>query len=145
MENKKWFLLSWRIIIFVCLLLLPCSFLFTDELIWKPINPSFGGNPYNSTWMLNTAQAENKFTDEDLYTYSEQDPIDQFQETLNRLILNRLASQIVDSIYEGDELKIGQFEMGNFMVDISEEGDIMIITIFDLLTGNQTTLEMPYF
>ena len=36
------------------------------ELVYTPVNPSFGGNPLNGTWLLNNAQAQNDYDDPDL-------------------------------------------------------------------------------
>ncbi|MEM7170364.1 MAG: curli assembly protein CsgF [Pseudomonadota bacterium] len=35
-----------------------------SELLYKPINPSFGGNPFNSAHLLGTADRQNKFREE---------------------------------------------------------------------------------
>lgn len=48
-------------------------------------------------------------------------------------------------MYEGDEVKPGQFEIGNYLIDISEQGNSMVITINDMFTGNQTEVEVPYY
>ena len=32
------------------------------ELVYTPVNPAFGGNPLNGSWMLNNAQAQNDHT-----------------------------------------------------------------------------------
>ena len=34
------------------------------ELVYTPINPSFGGNPLNGQFLLNEAQAQNNFTED---------------------------------------------------------------------------------
>jgi hypothetical protein len=36
------------------------------ELVYTPVNPAFGGNPLNGTWLLNNAQAQNDYDDPDL-------------------------------------------------------------------------------
>jgi hypothetical protein len=33
---------------------------FASQLIYTPVNPSFGGNPLNGSYLLNKAQAENR-------------------------------------------------------------------------------------
>ena len=35
-------------------------------LVYTPVNPSFGGNPLNGTWLLNNAQSQNDFDDPDI-------------------------------------------------------------------------------
>ncbi len=36
------------------------------ELVYTPVNPAFGGNLLNGTWLLNNAQAQNDYDDPDL-------------------------------------------------------------------------------
>ena len=43
-----------------------CGLVQATELVYTPINPSFGGNPLNGTWLLNNAQAQNDYDDPDL-------------------------------------------------------------------------------
>ena len=48
-----------------CLLASACAAQAT-ELVYTPVNPAFGGNPLNGTWLLNNAQAQNDYDDPDL-------------------------------------------------------------------------------
>ena len=48
-----------------------CTFLLANvnmapasELVYEPINPSFGGNPFNAQWLLDSAMTQNKFQEE---------------------------------------------------------------------------------
>ncbi|WP_226944972.1 curli assembly protein CsgF, partial [Pseudomonas aeruginosa] len=36
------------------------------ELVYAPVNPSFGGNPLNGTYLLNNATAQDRHKDPDL-------------------------------------------------------------------------------
>ena len=50
------------------------------EIIYTPINPSFGGNPLNANMLLSKAQAQNKHK----APVIEKGYAEQFQETLER-------------------------------------------------------------
>ena len=55
MKNLSYFFL------FICLLFFSGN-VFSQQLTYTPINPSFGGSPLNGSWMLGEAQAQNGFT-----------------------------------------------------------------------------------
>lgn len=44
-------------------LLTACVQASATELVHTPVNPAFGGNPLNGTWLLNNAQAQNDHDD----------------------------------------------------------------------------------
>ena len=52
-----------------CLLASACAAQAT-ELVYTPVNPAFGGNPLNGTWLLNNAQAQNDYDDPDPVSYT---------------------------------------------------------------------------
>ena len=54
--------------------------LMATELVYKPINPSFGGNPLNANMLLSKAQAQNKHR----APISEKTYGEKFQESLER-------------------------------------------------------------
>ena len=45
------------------LILLTGYFSIGQQLSYKPINPAFGGDTFNYQWLLNSANAQNSFTD----------------------------------------------------------------------------------
>ena len=118
--------------------------LYANEMAWWPVNPSFGGNSYNGSWLQSSAQAQNLFEENDGYSYEKPSAVEQFEENLNRLILNKLANKIVNAVYEGDEVQTGQFEMGNYLIDVNQVEGSIVIVIDDMLSGSQTIIEVPY-
>ena len=144
MKNVK----SCILYLLICaLLLVPMSIVFASEIVWAPINPSFvGGNPYNASWLLSSAQAKNKHT-EPAATYKQPDLMDDFENTLNRQLLSRLSTKILDEAF-GEEsttpLQEGQYIVGGYVIDITTNGAINVV-ITDTLTGNQTTVQVPYY
>ena len=54
-----------RDILFVTTLLSFNTITTSGELVYQPINPNFGGNPLNGSYLLNSAQAQNTYTDPD--------------------------------------------------------------------------------
>lgn len=116
------------------------------ELVYTPVNPSFGGNPLNGTVLLNQAQAQNKHKDPDSSSSSSRDPMEYFEESLIRRVLNNLATSIVDDAFGStdSELTSGHYQFGDYTIDVDTSlGDNVGVTITDVGTGNTTTIEVP--
>lgn len=109
-----------------------------QELVYKPINPAFGGNPYNYSWLLESATIQKQY---------KEDPLVDFEDTLNRRILNTLASRIVDAAFGsyGDDLQGGQYQFGDYDITISTEGGGVSVDILDTGSGSSTTVSVPYY
>lgn len=108
------------------------------ELVYTPINPAFGGNPYNYSWLLDSADIQNQH---------EEDPLEDFEDDLNSRILSTLASRIVSSAFGsyGDELQGGQYQFGNYDIIISTEGGGINVDIYDQGSGTSTSVSVPYY
>jgi len=126
----------------VCALLL-ANATAASELVYTPINPSFGGSPFNAQWLLNSAQAQNKFKEEGW----QRDPLEDFQDMLARQILYRMSSNIIDEAFGeyGEALQPGHYEIGNYTIDITTDGVVITVVIIDIVTGNTTSIEVPYY
>ena len=128
----------------VCALLLGnANMARASELVYTPINPSFGGNPLNGQWLLNLAQAQNKFKEERW----RREPLEEFQDMLTRQILYRMTSAIIDEAFGeyGEALQPGHYEVGNYTIDITTDGMVITVVMVDTVTGNMTTIEVPYY
>ena len=138
---------------YLSLVLLACSAAgpaAATEMVYFPLNPSFGGNPLNGPVLLNSAQAQNKYTDpdegagSDLAGAKQLTPLEQFNEMLERSILSRLTSSAVSSIVGADgSLKPGSIETGNFNIGIVDlGGGLLQITTTDKTSGASTSFEV---
>lgn len=118
------------------------------ELVYYPLNPSFGGNPLNGTVLLNSALATNKHKDPDadfgLDGRAEQTPLEMFQENLERSILGSLAASATSRITDDEgNLVPGNLETQNFRINIVDMGGgILAITTTDKITGGSTTFQV---
>ena len=130
------------------LLLAPVSVTGASELVWIPINPSFGGSPYNASWLMASAQAQNRHVAEP-EGYTRPDPIDDFEYSLNRALLSRLSRKILDEAF-GEESLLpegeteAQYTVGDYTIDITTDGQINV-QITDTLTGDITIVQVPYY
>ena len=118
------------------------------ELVYFPLNPSFGGSPLNGQVLLNSAQATNRHTDPDLAAdnlgIEQKTPLQTFNESLERSILNRLtvaaSSRIIGS---NGQFIPGVLETDNFTITVADlGGGNLNITTTDKTTGDSTTFQV---
>jgi curli production assembly/transport component CsgF len=120
---------------------------YAQDFVYTPKNPAFGGNPYNYSWLMSSAQAQNDITEDDSDAYSgySSDPLADFSESLNRQILSQLSRQIVSKQFGEDAITSGTYTLGDYQIEIGDQSSGLNITITDASTGTQTTVEVPYF
>lgn len=111
------------------------------ELVYTPIDPSFGGNPFNSSHLLGIANAQNKFKDPDALSNSSQADI--FARQLQSRLLSALSSQIVDAIFGQNAQNNGTIEFGGQTISWVRDLDQVTLTITNDDTGEVTTIQVP--
>lgn len=119
-----------------------------QDFIYFPKNPAFGGNPYNYSWLMSSAQAQNDIkeaTTTNPYSAYSTDPLKDFANSLNRQILSQLSRQIVAKQFGEDALSTGTYVLGDYQIEVGDQSDGLNITIIDNKTGSQTTVSVPYF
>jgi curli production assembly/transport component CsgF len=122
---------------------------FGTEIMFQPVNPSFGGSPLNGPGLLSSAQATNKHLGPSTgglggSSIFNQSPLQQFNDTLERSVLNQLASSATSKIVGRDgKLEPGTVETGNFRISIVDiGGGNLRITTTDKVTGAATAFEV---
>lgn len=108
------------------------------SLLYKPTNPSFGGNSFNGSYLLSNASAQREAK-----KTTPKDPIDDFANTLSRSLLSRLSRDIADQIYGEDAADSGNYQIGDTAISFYREDGQVILNINDLLTGASTTISLP--
>lgn len=106
------------------------------ELIYTPVNPSFGGNPQNGAFLLNKAQAQN----DNKSNSTEKDFVTRFKESLERNIINSITRGVADG-----EITDGVYDTGDFRIEVASTGNGVMLTITNTETGEITVIEMPTF
>lgn len=116
------------------------NFAAASELLYRPINPSFGGNPNNSTHLFSLANTQNQF----LPGREQLTPLEEFNERLQRALLGRISSAVSQDIVDGDgNIVPGVFETLDYTINITDlGGGVMRIDTTDKATGNVTTIEV---
>lgn len=123
---------------------------FAGELVYTPQNPSFGGTPFNAAGMMASAQAQNEYKEPtDMSAKKGSDLLDNFEESLNRQIFSRLSREIIAAAFGEtgtSPFNAGTYKIGDYTIVIDPaDQDVISIVITDGLTGNTTTIEVPYY
>lgn len=136
-----------KLLYLFALCLLGTSNLQAQDLLYQPKNPAFGGDTFNYQWLQSSAQAQDKTTDPNAQANSllNRSPLDDFEQNLNRQILNQLSRQLVASQFGEDGLEPGSYTVGSYEIDVTEGGSGVNIVIVDIGTGDRTTVTIPYF
>lgn len=118
------------------------------EITYVPVNPSFGGSPLNGPVLLNSANAQNKHTDPSvdrtLSALGSRSSLDQFNQRLQAMILDRIATSISGSLFDGGgNLQPGTVDTSGFSITIVDQGGgMLLITTTDKSTGATTSFQI---
>jgi len=141
---KNYFILS---SLTVLLFFLMSSSGTAQDLVYKPINPAFGGETFNYQWMLNSAQVQNLIEEpeDDTFNINRGSSLEDFAESLNRQLLNQISRQVVTSQFGEAGLEEGSYTVGNFQIEVNNTTEGLSITILDTALGEQTQVIIPFF
>ncbi|MFC3124050.1 curli assembly protein CsgF [Pseudoroseomonas globiformis] len=123
------------------------------DLVYQPVNPSFGGNPLNGSYLLGLAGANN-------FRYSESpeakkqrreqtalnggtDPASQFERQITSSLLSQVAATVGQQILGENARDSGTFNVGGTRVDFRRTGGQITIDITEAATGGRTNIQIP--
>lgn len=116
-----------------------------QDFVYEPTNPAFGGSPVNYSWLMNSANSQNKFQGGG--AGFSRDPLQNFEQSLQRQVLSQLTRQIIGDRFGGeggiDLSKKSNFEFGEFNISINPGPDGVSINIQNILSGESTTVTIP--
>lgn len=117
-----------------------------SDLVYVPVNPNFGGAPNNAPGLLAAASATNKHGLQSGLGGSSlnQTPLQQFNQTLERMVLSQLASSATSKLLGQDgKLIPGTFSTENFVITVTDlGGGILRVTTTEKATGVVTSFEV---
>jgi len=127
----------------IILVSIPCL-LFSQNLVYKPINPFFGGgDTFNYQQLLASAAAQNDFQEDTGLNFSQPTDLENFTESLNRQLLNSLSRDLFQQQFGDAALTVGTYVFGSLVIDITPSTGGLNISILDTLTGEQTQITIP--
>ena len=115
-----------------------------QELVYTPVNPSFGGNPFNSAHLLGVANAQDD-TEAPTASSSSDPQADLFIRQLQSRLLSGLASEVANAIFGDNPQDYGRVVFGDQTVEFQRGLDSITLTIFDATTGTTTEIVVPVF
>lgn len=104
-------------------------------------NPSFGGNPFNSSHLQAVANAQNKYQDPD--SASRSDPAAQFLRTLQSRLLSSLATRVTDVIFGEDAQDSGTIRFGDQEINFVRGVGEVTLNIYNAVDGTTTEIIVP--
>ena len=116
-----------------------------QDLTYEPINPTFGGNPFNSGHLLGIANAQNDFRDPRSTSSSSNSQADIFARQLQSRLLSALSSQIVDAIFGENPQESGTIAFGGQTITFVRSLEDVTLNITNDETGEVTTIVIPTF
>lgn len=136
-----------RKILLLIILVLPFGVLKAQDFVYTPVNPAFGGNTYNYSWLMSSADAQKKQSSSsnsatDLFNQSQSNLTD-FTTNLNNQILNELSNRILQDQFGNFSLQNGQYNVGNYQINIKQGTQGVDINILDTQTGGQSSITIP--
>lgn len=116
------------------------------SLVYTPVNPSFGGNPLNGSWLLSQAQAQNQYTPKTPAPSASANttalsPGQQFAATLTSQLYASLANNITQAIFGPNAQTSGTYQFEGTTINFNRVGNNINITVFDGTTT--TTITVP--
>ena len=119
---------------------------YADQLVYEPVNPNFGGSPFNGSQLLNNALSQNKHKEESKSIAS---PFsNSFEAQLERAILSRLSSTLVANAFGDLDEPLESFSVNTGISEISVNVDdpaFTVVTIINLETGESSVITIPNF
>ena len=121
---------------------------FSQDFVYKPVNPSFGGDTFNYQWLLSSAQAQNLLEDPRVAERNasrSSNTLDDLTASLERNLISQLSRELAGLQFGAGGLEDGKYQIGNFQLDVLSSLDGLTINIFDASSGEQTSIFIPTF
>jgi len=116
-----------------------------SELRFNFVNPTFGGNPLNSTHLYAGADRQNQYKDDGGGSSSSASTStgDLFAKQLESQLYAALAGQITEALFGPDPQDNGTIVFGTQTITFTRGLTSISIDIFDSATGSTTHIEVP--
>lgn len=114
-----------------------------QDLVYKPINPAFGGDTFNYQWLLSSAEAQNNFKEDSSSGYANKTQLELFKDNLNNQLLNQVSNSLFQEQFGNNGIAPGSYVFGSLSVDIYPSNLGLVVDILDTDTGEQTQVIIP--
>ncbi len=132
--------------VFLTLLIHMSLTLSAQQLVYQPVNPAFGGDSFNYSWMISSAQTQDLLKDPNASTTSSlSSSFESFQRSLNSQLLSQLSRNLISDQFGENGLSDGSYSIGGLNVEVLSDLDGITISILDTETGEQTQVAIPFY
>ncbi|MGL5045668.1 MAG: curli assembly protein CsgF [Plesiomonas sp.] len=108
----------------------------SSPLIYQPVNPNFGGNPLNGSYLMSNAQAQNSYKDPALDdALAGTSPLD----NLTELLQSNLISDVLSNPTPGHSISTNDYSV---KVQGGASSGQLFVVITDKKTGQTSTIEV---
>ncbi|PVX44900.1 curli production assembly/transport component CsgF [Flavobacterium sp. 103] len=114
-----------------------------QALVYKPMNPNFGGDTFGYQMLLSSADAQNDFKDNGASTYKQPTQLERFKENLNNQLLNKISNSLFSDQFGSNGISQGTYNFGTLSVDVYPSNLGLTVDILDIETGEQTQVIVP--
>jgi curli production assembly/transport component CsgF len=115
-------------------------------MVYSPINPSFGGNSFNSAHLLGLANAQNEpktKAEREKGAAAKLSNSDRFIQMLQSRLYSTLAGLVSEAIFGDGARPTGTMTLQDQRVSWENTGTEIRLTLVDLRTGTITELVVP--
>lgn len=125
--------------------LLTAPVAFAQDVTFKFNNPSFGGNSFNSTHLLSTADLQNQFIPSTSRRNADggNDATDAFIRRLESRLLSSIADDLVTQITGAEPGTGDTVAVGDQQIQFERTETDLTVVITNLLSGGSTELVLP--
>ena len=120
---------------------LACVDATAGDLVYTPVNPSFGGDSFNSQHLLGLANAQNEHKDDG--KSEELSSSERFLQMLESRLYSSLAEQVSEAIFGEDAQDSGTITFQDQRIDFERVDGEIRLTILDFTTGQTTQIVVP--
>lgn len=117
----------------------------SQQLVYKPVNPAFGGDTFNYQWLLSSANAQNQFDEKNDYSdlLGNLNSVDSFSQSLNRQVLSELSRKLFEDQFGEGSIQPGNYLFGSMYLQVTTTAQGLLINILDTSTGDQSEIVIP--
>jgi curli production assembly/transport component CsgF len=120
-----------------------CFGINAQALVYKPMNPNFGGDTFGYQQLLSSADAQNDYKKDSNSGMQQKTQLERFKENLNNQLLNKISNSLFDDQFGGNGVSTGTYNFGSITVDVYPSNLGLIVDILDIDTGEQTQIIIP--
>lgn len=117
----------------------------SQQLVYKPVNPAFGGDTFNYQWLLSSANAQNQFDQKNSYSdlLGNLNSVDSFSQSLNRQVLSELSRKLFEDQFGEGSIQPGNYLFGSMYLQVTTTAQGLLINILDTSNGDQSEIVIP--